>query len=296
MAKKAPKTEAVDPRPALVRVLFLTSCIAPLFLLAISLFGLATKDAKLGAISLPLFCFTFLAAACVSAFEVIADYLAPSKKIARIAHAVICLILSYIAAGILFALSILRLDFSSFFGIIAVFFIALALYGVFFLILWGVGKLIGLLPKRLAPQKTVAHGVILFQGVAFVFLCFASIFAALRQASDIGLHLAQYSILFGFTLCYAIVGRLLSGKNAALRFFALWAVTLLGFTFGIVLTDFNVILPFTNLADRFVAYSVISLLFWAITLGGYGIRKAVNAKMQKKDPSSTPKKPYEKMF
>ena len=296
MAKKASPQAVVDPKPALARFFLLTCSVAALLLAVVCLFGLATPNAKTGAISLPLFCFTHLAAACISAFEVIASYLAPTKKIARLAHAILCLILCYVAAGILYALSILRLDLTSVFGIVAVFFIFLVLYGVFFFLHLGVAKLTAILPARIAPQKSIKRAFYLFQGISFLFLCYAAILAHLRQSSDIGLHLAQYALLFVFSLCYTVLDCLLQNKNTALRLLCLWAVTLLGFTFAILLTDVNGILPLSNLADRFVAYVIISLLFWMISLITYGIKRAISVKQSKKTPTDSKKSSYEKLF
>lgn len=296
MAKKALQKSPVAPRATLSRFLSLACAVCAVLLFVISLFGLATPNGKLGALSLPLFCFAFLAAACVAGAELICSYLSQSRKVARLSHAAVCLIFCYIAAGILFAFGILKLDLTSIFGIIAILFSFLAIYGVTFLLLWGIGKLLSLLPEGIRSDRWTARALWIHQGISFLFLCYAAIFAALRQTSEIGMHLAQYALLLLFSAIFVAVAGLLQKKNTALRLLALWAVTLSGFTFAIMLPDVNGILPFTNLAERFSAYGILTLLFWAISLIAYGIKRAISAQKSKKEPADSKKSTYEKMF
>ena len=234
----------------------------------------------------PLFCFSFLAAACIAGAELICDYLSQSKKVARLSHAALCLVLCYAAAGLLFSLGILKLDFTSIFGIIAILLAFSAIYGIAFLLFWGIGKLLSLLPEGTQPDKMLAKALWIHQGISFLFLCYAAIFASLRQTSDIGMHLAQYALLLLFSAIYVTVARLMRKRNTALRLLALWAVTLSAFTFAIMLSDVNGILPFTNLAERFSAYGIITLLFWAVALLGFGIGKALEKRNKKKNPDA----------
>ena len=296
MAKKALHKSPVAPRATLSRFLSLACAVCAVLLFVISLFGLATPNGKLGALSLPLFCFAFLAAACVAGAELICSYLSQSRKVARLSHAAVCLIFCYIAAGILFAFGILKLDLTSIFGIIAVLFAFSAIYGITALFFWGIGKLLALLPESIGAGRLTAQALWLHQGVSFLFLCYAAIFATLRQTSEIGMHLAQYALLLLFSAIYVTVARLLQKKNTALRLLALWAVTLSGFTFAIMLTDVNGILPFTNLAERFSAYGIITLLFWAVALLVFGIKKTSENHRKKKNTDAPPKSNYEKMF
>ncbi|MBQ2737034.1 MAG: hypothetical protein IJF26_06355, partial [Clostridia bacterium] len=66
--------------------------------------------------------------------------------------------------------------------------------------------------------------------------------------------------------------------------------TLLWFGIGVILLDFNTLFPFKTTAERFVAFVIITLIYWAIIGIYYGIRALILKKTGVKAPVAKTKK------
>ena len=102
--------------------------------------------------------------------------------------------------------------------------------------------------------------------------------------SDIGMHLLQFAVFLAFALVAAIALRFTRKGMKIIRWLTIWACTLLWFGIGVILLDFNTLFPFKTTAERFVAFVIITLIYWAIIGIYYGIRALILKKTGAKAP------------
>ena len=205
-----------------------------------------------------------------------------SPFVLRVVHFGVTALIYYVYMSILSGTGSVAFNLLSAPGMIISFLLLVTVYFAFY----GVFRLISYL-KRVLPTKwdavnTAARGFVIFSAFSLIFLIYAASYSLHKGVSDIGMHLLQFSVFLVFALVAALALRFTRKGPEIIRWIALWACTLLWFGIGVILLDSNALFPFKTTAERFVAFAIITLLYWAFIGICYGIRALIFKKSGKK--------------